>query len=86
MGFAGHVTGTNKTGWNNTYVGTLGHMSPQILERVKYRGVEADLFAIGVIIFILYAGHPPFDMAIPSDKFYKFLIESNAQTFWKAHE
>ena len=46
MGFASHVSGTNRSGWNETYVGTVSHMSPQILERVHYKGVEADLFAM----------------------------------------
>ena len=82
MGFASHVSGTNRSGWNQTYVGTLGHMSPQILERTAYKGVEADLFSLGVIIFILYVGYPPFDMAVPSDKYYRQIYDNNAKAFW----
>ena len=61
-------------------------MSPQILERTPYKGVEADLFSLGVIIFMLTVGHPPFDMASPADKFYRLIYENNARDFWMVHE
>jgi serine/threonine protein kinase len=38
-------------------------MSPEINERRPYKGDEVDLFALGVILFILRAGHPPFKQA-----------------------
>jgi len=43
-----------------TRVGTLNYMSPEILMGQKYDGVQADLFAIGVILFVMYGGSFPF--------------------------
>ena len=63
MGFATAVAGRDGSGALRSVVGTVGHMAPQIHEQRVYKGVEVDLFAVGVILFILYAGHPPFCMA-----------------------
>lgn len=44
-----------------------------------------DVFAAGVILFIMYAGNPPFEKATPSDPYYKLLKEKKYEVFWKAH-
>lgn len=45
-----------------------------------------DLFALGIILFILYSGHPPFNSANPNtDPHYKLLAEGKADLFWKQH-
>lgn len=44
-----------------------------------------DLFALGIILFILYAGHPPFAQAHPTDTHYKLLVTNRADLFWKYH-
>lgn len=50
-------------------------MAPEIHESKPYNGKEVDLFAVGVIMFILYAGHPPFNEATTSDPYYKKLVK-----------
>ena len=44
-----------------------------------------DIFASGVILFIMYAGNPPFEKAAPNDPYYKILKEKKYDIFWKAH-
>ena len=44
-----------------------------------------DLFALGVILFILRSGHPPFRHAIKSDNVYKTLMDNKNDIFWKFH-
>ena len=44
-----------------------------------------DIFASGVILFIMYAGNPPFEKATPTDPYYKILKEKKYDIFWKAH-
>ena len=85
MGFATAVAGDG-SGALKTVVGTVGHMAPQIHEKKAYKGVEVDLFAVGVILFILYAGHPPFGMATKNDAYYQRLANNQAASFWAAHE
>ena len=49
-----------------TYLGTEGYMAPEIanLEEGKsYDGFKADLFSVGVVLFIFSRGRPPFAKA-----------------------
>lgn len=43
-----------------------------------------DLFALGIILFILKTGLPPFNQAHTSDTHYKLLITNRADLFWKS--
>ena len=52
------------------FVGTPEYMSPQTLKS-KPVGVEADLWALGVIIFQIFTGHTPFGAASPYLTFLK---------------
>jgi len=41
----------------------LGYMAPEINQKIPYDGKLVDIFAAGVILFIVYAGSPPFSAA-----------------------
>jgi hypothetical protein len=46
-----------------------------------------DLFALGIILFVMYCGAPPFSIADPeSDDFYKLLATERADLFWPLFE
>lgn len=57
-----------------TRVGTPGFMAPEILAELPYEGSKVDLFAIGVALFILYRGRPPFENARPNDPIYRLFV------------
>ena len=59
-------------------------MAPEIPTK-NYEGKKVDIFAAGVILFIMYAGHPPFGKASSNDPHYNLLKTKNYSTFWKAH-
>jgi len=40
---------------------------------------------MGIILFILYSGHPPFATAHPEDPHYKLIATNRADLFWKTH-
>jgi serine/threonine protein kinase len=42
-----------------TKLGTEGYMAPEISMK-EYDGRRVDIFASGVILFIMYSGNPPF--------------------------
>ena len=51
-----------------------------------YQPVVADMFAIGVIIFVFYTGRLPFRQATIEDPHFRMLALNDQNTFWKAHE
>ena len=66
-------------------VGTERYMSPELYAKKPYSPVLADLFALGVILFMFVACHPPF--TLPSDtesEHYKFLKDHKENDYWKA--
>jgi len=60
-------------------------MAPEILDKHPYQGQVVDLFAVGVILFIMLTQHPPFSMANSDDMYYKLLATQRSDLFWKAH-
>jgi len=60
-------------------------MAPELITKTAYFGHSVDLFALGIILFILYSGHPPFNSANPQDPHYRLLAEGRADMFWKQH-
>lgn len=68
----------------HTRLGTEAYMAPEIRER-RYDGKDVDLFAAGIILFILYTGGPPFEKSIQNlDPYYRIFCRNNSQ-FWEAH-
>lgn len=66
-----------------TNLGTPLYKAPEIYMGRPYSGEIADLFALGVILYILINHNPPFTEANPTNPYYKRLIQ-NPQAFWKS--
>ena len=50
-----------------------------------YYNCGCDIFAMGVVLFILMTGYPPFKSADSKDKWYQYIIKGDYQNFWRAH-
>lgn len=61
-----------------TYCGTQFYMAPEILDRKPYSGSAVDLFAAGVILFLMTTICYPFERALSNVQFYR-----NSEEFWK---
>lgn len=69
-------------------VGTDPYMAPEVREGT-YNGYQADIFSLGVILFTLYFGHPPFHNSKQKDPLYSHLSKSNENDkgiFWGIHK
>jgi serine/threonine protein kinase len=84
FGFSCLLKGHNGTGVLKTKLGTEGYMAPEIALK-SYDGRRTDIFAAGVILFIMYSGNPPFEKATLTDPYYKLIKEKRYDIFWNAH-
>ena len=60
------------------------YQAPEILLNKAY-DLSCDIFSIGVILFILLTGYPPFEQATNKDRWYKSMTKKKYKVFWKAH-
>jgi len=71
--------------WLETQCGTKGYMAPEILARTPYKGPLADIWSMGVVLFIMLTGFPPFQIAKKGDWWFDRIAKSQYEYFWKAH-
>ncbi len=45
----------------------------------------ADIFVLGIMLFMMKSGHPPFQEATPGDSIYKWIFTGMVENFWKGH-
>ena len=84
FGFATPLSGSKGTGKSSGLRGTPGYMPPEVGVK-PYQSANVDLFALGVIIFILKTGYQPFSEANMNDEFFKLLSCNRVDTFWQQH-
>lgn len=65
-------------------VGTPGYLAPEMLVKKGYQPAKVDVFAAGVVLFVMVRGSPPFNDTVPSDPHYTAFKKNNAQ-FWAYH-
>jgi serine/threonine protein kinase len=70
---------------NSTRKGTMSYMSTEINEGKEYSRHYADIFATGVILFLMISRHPPFCKADISDPHYRLIMGNRVDLFWKLH-
>ena len=60
LGFACPVSGNYGSGYSYEFKGTENYISPEMYVGKKYSPIVADIFSLGVLLFILYTGVQPF--------------------------
>ena len=75
FGLACSVNGTTGEGFCDNNCGTEGYKAPEITAAINYNynPVVTDLFALAVMIFIMYTGRLPFRRANIRDERYVYL-------------
>ena len=70
---------TNVTG----AVGSPNYVAPEILQSKHYDGTKADIFSLGVLLFIIVIGKFPHGQKILNDRFYKLIAEKRYDEYLK---
>jgi serine/threonine protein kinase len=74
---------------NNLYTecGTTGYMAPEMFNSKKkgYNGFLSDIWACGVVLFIMIAGFPPYQKPARTDWWFDKLCKKKYDRFWMAH-
>jgi serine/threonine protein kinase len=67
--------------------GTDNYMAPEVYFSYKtpYKGKTADIFSLGILLFILMYGVPPFVRADDKDHFYRAFVKNFPKVFFKMH-
>jgi 5'-AMP-activated protein kinase catalytic alpha subunit len=68
---------------NETKKGSEEYMAPEIHSGKCYNGPLVDIFAAGVVLFVMVFGEMPFSKAEPSDIEYRVLAGNKPDVFWK---
>jgi serine/threonine protein kinase len=55
--------------------GKLSYMSPEVYSGADFDGPASDVWSLGIILFIIMFGFPPFEVASRSDVRYDFLMK-----------
>ena len=71
------------TGFLTEFRGTEGYAAPEIYTKLPFNGRSCDIFALGVVMFIVVTGEMPFRSSNRSDGFYSMLIENDYESFWR---
>lgn len=65
-------------------VGTKLYQAPEIHCEAAYCGPSVDLFACGIILFMMFTGLQPFEIAATQrDTFYKLFYQNNVAKYWE---
>ena len=71
------------SGKTNEFCGTLTFMAPEIWYG-SYSTTQADIFALGVIIFYMFSGKYPFRFANHHDQRYDLIAQRKYDEFWRS--
>lgn len=65
-----------------TNEGTTRYACPEILNKIPHNGVKADIFSLGVALFIAVTGNYPFKYASSTDVHYSLIMNMDIQGYW----
>lgn len=69
-----------------TQCGTPGYMAPELFDSAEYDGPPVDVWATGVLLFVMLVGSPPMAQAAPMDWWFDRLLAEQHDLFWRAHQ
>lgn len=86
LGFAAAISGDSPGGYfEKSFCGSYNYMAPELHQCIPYKGTEVDFFALGICLFTLVVGNPPFNTAQDDNKLYRSIAANRTELFWTFH-
>ena len=70
-------------GYLTSYLGTPNYAAPEIHLKKPYLGEYADIFSLGITLFITITGYLPFILPIPNDPLYHYIYDVDYVSYWR---
>jgi len=67
-----------------TQCGTLAYLAPEVIKGKNYTE-KADIFSLGVVLFVIHTKLMPFEFATGKDWWYSQIKNGTPEMFWMAH-
>ena len=83
FGLATELKGKNGDGKLYEIVGTERYIAPEILNKIPYNGVKADIFSLGVVLLNITFAKCGFIKPSENDKYYKYIYKKKYDKYWK---
>eukprot|EP01083_Nonionella_stella_P070867 189890_1 len=58
----------------NKRIGKTGYMSPEVYARKEFNPQAADIWSLGVMLFMMLIGAPPYQLPTPTNPAFNFII------------
>ena len=66
--------------------GTPGYCAPEIFTKQAFIPAKADIFSLGVVLFIICSNRSPFNQALADDVLYNLIKNEAYEEFWEIWE
>ena len=66
----------------NIFQGSEKYKAPEIILKKPFNGIYADIFSLGVILFVILTGNYPFKSARKYDICYSNIIKGKIENYW----
>ena len=87
FGIAGPIQGRDGSGKLKTYIGTSNYKAPEIISEKPYVGSQVDIFALGIVLFVMVMRCNPFNEAdAAKDAYYRAIKNNQMVKFWNAYD
>jgi serine/threonine protein kinase len=68
---------------NNKRVGKTGYMAPEVFAKKQYDPRAADIWSLGVMLFMMLIGAPPYQLPSPSNPAFNFIVNGRLRDVLK---
>lgn len=68
------------------FIEETNYHPPEVYFGFVRKRVDLDVFAMGMMLFIICVGHMPFSAAHPEDPLYRLIMQGKFRRFWSIHE